>query len=105
MDLNDIKRYVDDRPAENVFRVHRDVYADPDLFELEQKFVFERTWIFLALESQIAKPHYFVTGWIGRTPVLVTRDGQRRVGAFVNVCRHKGAVVCRAEQGNAKYHV
>src|SRR5262252_913323 len=91
MDLKDISLYVDDRPAEGVFRVHRDVYSDPELFELEQKFIFERTWNFLALESQIVRPNDFVTGHIGRTPVLVSRDSAGRLAAFVNVCRHKGA--------------
>jgi len=100
-----IRFYVDDRPSEGVFRVHRDVYSDPELFELEQKFIFERTWNFLALESQLPKANDFVTGHIGRTPVLVTRSAQGELRAFVNVCRHKGAVVCRAEQGNARYHV
>jgi benzoate/toluate 1,2-dioxygenase alpha subunit len=105
MDLENISLYVDDRPEEGVFRVHRDVYADPQLFELEMKFIFERTWVFLALESQIPKPHDFVTTHIARTPVLVTRDAAGKVGAFINVCRHKGATVCRSELGNTKYHV
>src|SRR5258707_948956 len=96
MDLKDIRLYVDDRPAEGVFRVHRDVYSDPELFELEQKFIFERTWNFLALESQIAKPNDFVAAHVGRTPVLATRDAKGRLGAFVNVCRHKGAMLCAA---------
>src|SRR2546425_1220892 len=97
MDLKDIRLYVDDRPAEGVFRVHRDVYSDPELFELEQKFIFERTWNFIALESQIARPNDFVTGHIGRTPVLATRDAKGRLGGFVNGCRHKGAIACAAE--------
>src|SRR2546427_2135129 len=105
MDLKDIRLYVDDRPAEGVFRVHRDVYSDPELHELEHKFIFERTWNFLALESQISKSNDFVTGHIGRTPVLATRDAKGRLCAFVNVCRHKGAMLCAAEEGNAKYHV
>src|SRR2546422_10004677 len=98
MDLKDIRLYVDDRPAEGVFRVHRDVYSDPELHELEHKFIFERTWNFLALESQIGKPNDFVTGHIGRTPVLATRDAKGRLCAFVNVCRHKGAMLCRSEE-------
>jgi len=57
VDLKDIKLYVDDRPEEGAFRVHRDLFADPELFELEQKYIFERTWGFLAFESQLAKPH------------------------------------------------
>lgn len=101
---NDVTTYVDDRPQDGIFRVHRDVYVDPELFELEMKYIFERTWSFLGLEAQIPRPHDFITGHIGRTPILVTRDAGQRVRAFLNVCRHKGAIVCRAEQGNAKKH-
>src|SRR4051812_36069621 len=105
MDLKSIRLYVDDRPSEGVFRVHRDVYADPELFELEMKYIFERTWNYLALESEIGKPNDFVTRHIGRTPVIVTRDAKGKIGAFINACRHKGATVCRLEEGNTKFHV
>jgi benzoate/toluate 1,2-dioxygenase alpha subunit len=105
MKLNDIAFYVDDRPAEGVFRVHRAVYTDPGLFELEQRFIFEKTWNFLGLESQIPAPHDYVTTRIGVTPVILMRSAAGELGAFVNVCRHKGAKLCHAEQGNAKYHV
>ena len=101
----DMALYVDDRPKDGVFRLHRDIYADPEIFELEQKFIFQRSWNFLAIESQIVKPNDYVTAHIGRTPVLLMRDAKGVLGAFVNVCRHKGAILCGAEQGNAKYHV
>src|ERR1700733_2600825 len=86
----DIAAYVDDRPEDGVFRVHRDVFADPELFELERRFVFERTWCFLGIESQLAAPNDFLATQIGRTPVLVTRTPDNRIAAFLNVCRHKG---------------
>lgn len=105
MALRDVASYVDDRPEDGVFRVHRDVFADPELFALEQKYIFERSWNFLALESQLARPNDFATAQIGRTPVLVTRDAQNRLHGFLNVCRHKGALLCAAEQGNSKYLV
>lgn len=73
MDLKDIGLYVDDRAAEGVSRVHREVYSDPELFGLEQKFIFEHTWNFLGLESQLPRVYDFLTTWNGRTPVLVTR--------------------------------
>jgi len=101
---NDTPLYVDDRPQAGVFRVHRDVYADPEVFELEMTHIFERTWNFLGLESQLPKLHDFITTHIGRAPILVTRDARGRLGAFLNVCRHKGSIVCRTEQGNAKHH-
>src|SRR5512140_1373862 len=105
MDLKDIKFYVDDRVADGVFRVRKEAFTDPVLFDLEQRYIFERVWNFLGLESQIPKPHDFFTAHIGRTPVIVSRDAQGAIAGLVNACRHKGAAVCRAEQGRAKYHV
>src|SRR3954464_11240816 len=105
MNLDDIGLYVDDRPSEGIFRLHRDLFADPGLFELEMKHLFERTWIFLGLESQVAKPNDFTTTHIGRTPVLLSRGAKGELGAFVNACRHKGATVARLQSGNVKFHV
>ena len=105
MDLNDIRLYVDDRPEDGVFRVHPAVFSSEELFELELKLVFGRTWNFLALESQFPRPNDFVSTWIARTPVLVTRDAKNTMHAFLNACRHKGAAVSRTERGNKRYHV
>jgi benzoate/toluate 1,2-dioxygenase subunit alpha len=96
---------VDDRPDEGIFRVHRDVFAAPDLFELEMKYIFGRTWVFLAVESQVSKPHQFATAWIGKTPVLVMRDVEGKLGAFLNICPHKGTQLAHVENGSSKYHV
>jgi phenylpropionate dioxygenase-like ring-hydroxylating dioxygenase large terminal subunit len=105
MDLSNLELYVDDRPQEQIFRVHPAVYTDPELFELEMKHIFEKTWIFLTLESEIAKPNDFITTRIARTPVIVTRKPDGNIGAFINACRHKGATIARVERGNARYHV
>ena len=105
MDIQHVKLYVDQRPQDGVFRVHKNAFSDPEVFEMELKYIFERVWNFLGLESQIPGPHDFFTTYIGRTPVLVSRGAKSGIGAFVNACRHKGATVCRSEQGNARYHV
>lgn len=105
MDAAGCKFYLDDRPEDGVFRVRRDIYTDPGIFDLEMKHIFERTWNYVAFESELPKANDFVTRHIGRTPVLVTRDARGRLGAFINACRHKGATVCRLEQGTARYHV
>lgn len=105
MKVWDASRLVDDRPAEGVFRVHRDVFADPELFELEMKYIFGRTWVFLAVETQVAKPHDYVATWIGKTPVLVMRDAEGKLGAYLNICPHKGTLLAPHESGSAKFHV
>lgn len=101
--MRDLASLIDDRPSDGVFLVHRDAFADRDVFEREQEFVFEATWNFLALESQLSQPCDFVTSHIGRVPVLLTRDRQGRLGGFLNLCRHKGAILCGQERGNARH--
>jgi benzoate/toluate 1,2-dioxygenase subunit alpha len=96
---------IDDRPEDGVFRVHRDVFLRPDLFDLEMRLLFESGWVFLAHTSQIAKPHDYLTVIVGRHPLVIMRDGDGRIGAFFNSCRHKGAQVCHHRRGNARVHV
>ena len=73
MDVKHINLYVDDHPAEGVFRVHFAVCSDPDPFELEMTIMLQRIWSFPAFEAHIPKPNDFITATIGRTPVMVTR--------------------------------
>nr|WP_230492506.1 hypothetical protein [Martelella alba] len=38
-----------------IYKCHRGIFTDPDLFELEMKYIFEGGWVFLAHESQLAE--------------------------------------------------
>ncbi len=83
----------------------RNIYTDPELFELELKHLFEGGWVFAAHESQMPKVHDFMTMTIGRQPVLLSRDSEGRVRGFFNACMHRGARVCREKVGNRKVHM
>ena len=52
MRIDDLSWRVVDKPGET-FRVHRSIYTDPEIFELEMKYIFESNWIYVAHESQI----------------------------------------------------
>ncbi len=96
---------IDDRPDDDVFRVHRDVFADPEIFALEMAHLFEGGWVFLGLASQIPAPHDYFTTRIGRQPLVVTRGKDGVIRAFINSCPHKGARICALRQGHARIHV
>ena len=66
-------------------------YRDPELAELEQERIFSRSWQLVAHVSQLPNPGDYLTGTAGVQPVLVLRDGEGRLRAFRNVCRHRGS--------------
>ncbi|QBC32707.1 Rieske 2Fe-2S domain-containing protein [Pandoraea sp. XY-2] len=89
----------DDKQA-GVFRCRRDIFTNTELFELEMKHIFEGNWVYLAHESQIPNNNDYYTTWIGRQPVVVTRDKNGELHAVINACAHKGAMLCRRKHGN-----
>jgi choline monooxygenase len=71
-------------------------YTDPEILRLEQERIFASAWQYVGHTGQLARPGYFATR-VGRTPVVVTRDRDGVLRAFVNVCRHRGQVVAEGE--------
>lgn len=92
-----------DAPAELVRgdKVAGRLYTDPDIFEQEMTRIFERSWVWVAHDSEIADPGSFKSTYVGRQPVVVTRDRKRNVHVLLNRCRHRGASVCEKPQGKA----
>ena len=83
-------------------RVHRSVYLDPEIFDLEMERVFTRAWVYVGHESQVKKPGDYFCTWIGRQPVILSRHTDGQIYVLFNRCAHRGARVLNEEKGNAK---
>src|SRR5947209_13703153 len=82
-------------------RVHRSLYTDPAIFELEMERIFGRAWMYLGHESQIRHPGDYFCTRIGRKAVVVVRDNDGAVAVLHNQCAHRGAMVVALDRGNA----
>lgn len=98
------KEYIDSllekNVAEGLYRHNRESFTNPELFELEMKYIFESNWVYLAHESQITEVNDYFTTHIGRQPIFISRNKEGELNAFINACSHRGAQLCRYKKGN-----
>ena len=72
-------------------------YSDPAVARLEQEEIFSRSWQYAGHTGQVAETGSFVATRVGGLPVVVVRDRDDELRAFLNVCRHRGSLVCSGE--------
>jgi phenylpropionate dioxygenase-like ring-hydroxylating dioxygenase large terminal subunit len=80
--------------------VSRKIFVDEEIFQLELRNLFARSWLFIGHESQIPEPGDFFASRMGNDAVLLTRDSDGEVNVLLNSCRHRGMKVCRYDTGN-----
>ena len=83
-------------------------YSDPAVLDLERDRLFNRFWQYAGHVADVPEPGSFSTTTVGHLPVVLVRDQQTELRAFLNVCRHRGAIVCegsgRRETIQCPYH-
>lgn len=80
--------------------IHKDLYIDQELFELEMEQLFANAWIYVGHASQIPQPGDYFNTTVGTEPVVMVRHSDQSVRVLVNRCPHKGVKVAGATCGN-----
>lgn len=93
--------YIEEDTVAGTFRVDRNVFADDDVLQLERDKIFAQNWLYLGHESEIRNPNDFVTRSVAGYPLILARDRDGQVRAWLNVCPHRGALIERRKSGNA----
>ena len=74
-------------------------YFDEEIFQAEQARIFRQMPHALAHISELPKPGSFIRRQLAGLPVLLTRDEDNQIHAFLNVCRHRGTQLESATEG------
>ena len=87
---------------QGTFLVNRRVFVAPDVLTREQERIFDKCWLYLGHESEIADPGDFLRRDVGGRELIFVRDQDGTVRAFFNTCPHRGALVCQEKHGQSK---
>ena len=86
-------------------RVATRLYTDPAIFDEEMERIFKNVWVWVGHESEVARPNSFAKSWVGKEPVIITRDKAGAIHVLLNRCRHRAASVCEKRKGKGSVFV
>jgi Rieske 2Fe-2S family protein len=75
-------------------------YYDPGHHARELDALWYRRWIAVCREEELGKPGAWRAVRIGTQSLFAVKDQKGEIKAFHNVCRHRGSVLCTADQGS-----
>ncbi len=96
--------------GETVFEIPLSEYSSEDFYQREQATVFRQYPLILGHESELPEPGSYMQHDALGLPILITRDLEGELHAFLNVCRHRGtrlvheAGACRGKTLVCPYH-
>ncbi|MBL3671132.1 Rieske 2Fe-2S domain-containing protein [Streptomyces sp. M2CJ-2] len=77
-------------------------FTDADLAARERELIFARVPSIVAHSSEIPEPNDFITLQLPRNNAIVVRQPDGGIKAFVNQCRHRGALLEEAASGKCR---
>ena len=89
------------KPLNEAAHVPGYFYTSPEIYALERERIFLKDWLAVGRVEEIENPGDYRCYRLVGEPVIVARNAQGEVKAFMNRCAHRGVQVAPAD-GNAK---
>ncbi len=86
--------------ADEIMQIPATQYFDEDRWAAEMRLVFKRMPLMLAMTAELPNPGDYKAMEAVGTPVLINRDADGQIHAFVNMCSHRGAQIMEEGRGN-----
>ena len=83
----------------------RQFYTSETVYKMDIQHYWNHSWIWVGHINQIPNVGDFFLFDYGYESVIIARDKNDSVNAFLNVCRHRGSRVCIEKSGNTRLFV
>ncbi|GAC1380285.1 MAG: aromatic ring-hydroxylating dioxygenase subunit alpha [Ktedonobacteraceae bacterium] len=77
-------------------------YYNPVIYEQEQERIFSQMWVCVGHSEAFTSPGAYRVVTVGKESVIVVRNRENVLQAFLNVCRHRGSRLCTEAVGQLK---
>jgi len=84
------------------FAINPYFYRSHVTYEAELEHIVFKSWLYAGHISQVAKNGDYFLFDVGEDSIIISRDNKGQIGAMHNICRHRGARVCKEPSGNRK---
>ena len=95
-------------PVDKAATLIPDSYTSREFFTLELEKVFANGWIAVGCLQQVSKPGDILVVEVAGRSILIVCDKKGNLGAFYNVCRHRGSKLleesCKRKSITCPYH-
>jgi Rieske 2Fe-2S family protein len=80
----------------------RPFYHEELLYRIEMEYIWRGGWLFAGHSCQISNPGDYFLYHVGEDSLIIVRGDNGQARALYNVCRHRGSIICEAEEGHVK---
>ena len=84
------------------YALQRSYYTSPEIYEHDIKTYWNEQWLWAGHICEIPQNGDFILFDYGTESIIIARDKEGSIGAFLNVCRHRGSRVCVERSGNRR---
>ncbi|MGA7923526.1 MAG: aromatic ring-hydroxylating dioxygenase subunit alpha [Thermoplasmata archaeon] len=88
------------RPLNSASSLPGPFFSEPSVWDREFERIFVPSWHLIGREDELPKPGDFLTTDVAGSGVMIVRNGEGRLRAFHNVCRHRGTRILDADAGS-----
>jgi Rieske 2Fe-2S family protein len=85
--------------ARGGYSLDRAFYCGEDVFEADMRQVIGRKWLVAGHVDRVRNKGDYFLFKVGHESIIVVRSDETTIGAFYNVCRHRGSLICTEPQG------
>ena len=89
--------------TQKIVEVPAKYYYDQDRWNSEIEKVFKRLPLVLGVSSELKKPGDYKALEVVGMPVIINRNSEGKLNAFLNICRHRGSSLVENGHGNSSH--